>query len=111
MKILMPLPTCGFDPTEVAIPWKILSEDGDEVIFTTPDGRQGTADKLMLTGEKLGILKPLLKARSDAVEAHDAMLEGESFSNPLKYVAALEADFDALYLPGGHDKGVQVGYV
>ena len=103
----MPLPTYGFDPTEVAIPWKILSEAGIEIIFTTPDGQQGVADRLMLSGEKLGILKSLLKARSDAVDAHDAMLKDESFSNPLAYAAALEADFDALYLPGGHDKGVK----
>jgi putative intracellular protease/amidase len=34
----MPLPTYGFDPTEVAIPWKILSEGGIEVVFTTPGG-------------------------------------------------------------------------
>lgn len=107
MKILMPLPAYGFDPTEVAIPWKILSEGGIEVVFTTPGGQQGVADRLMLSGEKLGILKPLLKARSDAVDAHDAMLKDVSFSNPLEFAAALEADFDALYLPGGHDKGVK----
>ena len=106
----MPLPTYGFDPTEVAIPWKILSEGGIEIIFTTPNGQQGAADRLMLSGKKLGVLKPLLKARIDAVEAYDAMLKDESFSNPLEYTAALEADFDALYLPGGHDKGVK-GYL
>jgi protease I len=107
LKVLMPLPNYGFDPTEVAIPWEILSKHGIKVVFTTPDGRQGAADRLMLTGEKLGILKPLLKARSDAVDAHNAMLKDESFSNPREYAAALEADFDALYLPGGHDKGVK----
>jgi putative intracellular protease/amidase len=91
----------------VAIPWKILSKGGIEVVFTTPDGQQGAADRLMLTGEKLGILKPLLMARSDAVDAHEAMLKNESFGKPLEYAAALESDFDALYLPGGHDKGVK----
>jgi len=107
LKILIPLPTYGFDPTEVAIPWKILSEGGIEVVFTTPDGQPGDADRLMLTGEKLGILKPLLRARSDAVDAHEEMLENESFGNPIEYAAALECDFDALHLPGGHDKGVR----
>jgi len=107
VKILMPLPTYGFDPTEVAIPWEILSKRGVEVVFTTPDGQQGAADRLMLTGEKLGILKPLLKARSDAVAAYDAMVEDPSFRNPLDYATARHEGFNALYLPGGHDKGVK----
>jgi len=103
----MPLPTYGFDPTEVAIPWEVLSNRGIEVVFATPGGQQGAADKLMLTGDRLGILKPLLKARSDAVSAHDAMVEESSFRNPLDYAAAYHESFDALYLPGGHDKGVK----
>ena len=107
MKVLIPLPTYGFDPTEVAIPWELLSKGGIEVVFATPDGRQAATDRLMLTGAKLGILKPLLKARSDAVTAHDAMIKESSFRNPLDYAAARHESFDALYLPGGHDKGVK----
>jgi len=99
MSLLVPLPSYGFDPTEVAIPWQVLSERGIEVIFATPNGGQGTADKLTLTGEKLGILKPLLQARDDAVAAHNAMLNDDSFRRPLKYAAARHDDFDALLLP------------
>ncbi len=107
MKILMPLPSYGFDPTEVAIPWKLLSDRGIEVVFTTPNGKQGAADRLMLTGDKLGVWKPLLKARNDAVDAHDAMVEEASFREPREYAAVQEEDIDALYLPGGHDKAVR----
>ena len=107
LKVLMPLPIYGFDPTEVAIPWEILSERGIEVVFTTPGGQQAAADRLMLTGEKLGILKLLLKARRDAVAAHDAMIEESSFRHPLDYADVRYESYDALYLPGGHDKGVK----
>lgn len=107
MKILIPLPSYGFDPTEVAIPWKILSDDNVEVVFATPNGKPGAADRLMLTGEKLGIWKPLLKARADAVDAYDEMGQDFSFGRPREYAAVREAEFDALYLPGGHDKAVK----
>jgi protease I len=107
MKILIPLPSYGFDPTEVAIPWKILSDDNVEVVFATPNGKPGAADRLMLTGEKLGIWKPLLKARADAVDAYVEMGQDVSFGRPREYAAVREAEFDALYLPGGHDKAVK----
>jgi protease I len=107
LKILMPLPSYGFDPTEVGIPWKILSERDIGVVFATPDGLQGAADRLMLTGDRLGVWKSLLKARSDAVAAYDDMLNDASFCNPQSYSSVRETDFDALYLPGGHDKAVR----
>ena len=47
-KILMPVPAYGFDPTEAAIPWKILSEKGFDIGFATPDGTQACADIFML---------------------------------------------------------------
>jgi len=37
--ILMPLPSEGFEPTEVAVPWKILRKAGVEVVFATLDGK------------------------------------------------------------------------
>jgi len=105
-RILIPLPTYGFDPTEVAIPWRLFSEKY-EVVFMTPNGDKGTPDSLMVTGEKLGILKSVLMARKDAVDAYYEMKKNVSFCNPIKYEDALEGVFDALYLPGGHDKKVK----
>lgn len=106
-KILIPLPTYGFDPTEVSIPWKILTDAGKIVVFATPDGAIGTPDDIMVTGKGLGIWKPLLRARSDAVDAYHAMKESAAFKKPVKYADVKEADYDALYLPGGHDKRVK----
>ncbi len=68
-KVLIPLPSCGFDPSEAAIVWKFLTESGNEVIFSTPGGTKATADKRMVTGAGPGIWKPFLRARQDAVDA------------------------------------------
>ena len=106
-KILIPLPAYGFDPTEAAIPWKILTETGHELVFCTPGGEQASTDRLMLKGERLGIWKPVLRARKDAVEAYSEMEACAAFINPCAYEEAQEANFDALLLPGGHDKGVK----
>jgi putative intracellular protease/amidase len=49
--VLIPLPALDFDPTEVAVSWKVLSDFGHEVRFATPDGHMASADELMVTGE------------------------------------------------------------
>jgi protease I len=106
-KILIPIPSYGFDPTEVSIPWKLITEKGFKISFLTPEGKKASADSLMLKGEKLGIWKPMLRARQDAVDAYYAMKKTESFCNPLKYIDVKERDYAAILLPGGHDKGVK----
>ena len=106
-KVLVPLPSYGFDPTEVAIPWKLLSQKEIELTFISPQGNKAVPDKLMLKGERLGIWKSLLQARKDAVDAYYEMEKTEAFCNPRKYAEVKEEDFDALLLPGGHDKGVK----
>ncbi|MDO9263475.1 MAG: type 1 glutamine amidotransferase domain-containing protein [Desulfosalsimonadaceae bacterium] len=106
-KIVIPLPSYGFDPTEAALPWKLLSENTMEIVFATPEGNKASADILMLTGGKLGVWKSVLRARQDAVDAYYEMEKTESFCNPLKYNDVKEGNVDAILLPGGHDKGVK----
>jgi protease I len=106
-KVLIPLPDYGFDPTEAAIPWLLLTARGYDVQFATPGGYSGMADMRMLRGEQLGIWKWLLQARKDAVVAYHQMSNSDAFCNPRKYEDITAADFDALLLPGGHDKGVR----
>ena len=77
------------------------------VVFATPDGNIATADTVMLSGNSLGILKPILRARKDAVDAHAEMEVSDAYCQPLKYVDAHEKEFDAMFLPGGHDKSVK----
>lgn len=106
-KVLLPLPAFGFDPTEVAIPWKLLSNEGIEVIFTTPNAERAVVDKRMLLGDNLGIWKPVLMARDDAVLAHHQMIESPAFVHPISYSEIEPDDFDGILLPGGHDKPVR----
>jgi len=105
-RIIIPLPSYGFDPTEVAIPWKLMVQAGHLPVFATPRGETAEADRLMLTGDRLGILKPLLRARLDAVDAYGELLEDPAFQSPIPYSAIQSADFDGILLAGGHDKGV-----
>ncbi len=107
IKVLIPIPSYGFDPTEVAIPWKLISENNFEVTFATPEGIKGNADIKMLRGINLGIWKSLLRANQDAVNAYCEMNTSKSFSNPLKYEELNAENFDAILLPGGHDKGMK----
>jgi protease I len=106
-KVLIPLPRYGCDPSEVAIPWLLLKEQQFEITFITPDGHLATADEIMLTGKSLGLLKPVLQARQDAVNAYRQMERSVEFNTPLKYTDVKAGDFDGLLLPGGHDKGVK----
>jgi protease I len=106
-KVLIPLPRYGCDPSEVAIPWLLLKEQQFEITFITPDGHMASADEIMLTGKSLGLLKPVLQARQDAVNAYRQMESSVEFTTPLKYTDVKVDDFDGLLLPGGHDKGVK----
>lgn len=107
MKILIPIPSYGFDPTETAIPWKLLTENNFQVTFATPKGEKAEGDELMVKGKNLGIFKQVLRARKDAVDAYNNMTESSEFLNPIKYSDVKEQDYDSIFLPGGHDKGVK----
>jgi protease I len=106
-RVLMPLPSRGFDPSETGIPWRVLSDLGHHVVFATPDGEPGVADSRMVTGEGLGLLAPLLRADRNGRSAYDAMIASPEFRTPLRYEAIADNPFDALLLPGGHAKGMK----
>jgi putative intracellular protease/amidase len=101
-KVLIPLPARDFDPTEVAVSWKVLTALGHEVIFATPDGRPGVADDIMLTGRGLPLVGRLLRANADGRAAHAAMLADPAFQSPLRWDDIATTAFDGLLLPGGH---------
>ena len=107
INILIPLPSYGFDPTEVAIPWKILTNNGIKITFATPNGSPAQGDEIMLTGKKLGIFKYLLKARKDGVEAYSLMSLSNEFKHPMSYDEIQPSVYNGIFLPGGHDKGVR----
>ena len=107
MAILIATSTKDFDPTEVAVPWRILSDAGVEIVFATDTGQVGAADPRMIDGQDLGILKPFLIATKPAREAYQMMLADKAFQSPITYEDIRPGDYDALLLPGGHAKNVK----
>jgi protease I len=107
VKALITTSTQGFDPSEVAIPWKILSAAGVDIRFATDTGQQASPDQIMLTGEGLGPFKRALIARKDASKACAELQNDPHFQAPTDYAAIDPDDFDGLLLPGGHAKEVR----
>lgn len=102
-RIIVPLPDKDFDTTEVAIPWKHFIEAGFEVTFSTEEGKQGQTDPRLLTGVLFG----QLGAKPEAVAAYRELEENAAFQHPIPYDAINMQDYDLLFLPGGHAKGMR----
>lgn len=112
--VLLPIPSRDFDPSEVAVSWKILTQRGHRVVFATPDGRPGACDPIMLTGigldpwsgvpvlRHLRVLGLLLGANADARRAYAEMLRDAAFQHPLRWDQIRAEDVDGLLLGGGH---------
>ena len=112
--VLIPLPQRDFDPSEAAVPWRILVAQGHRVTFATPDGKPAAADPIMLSGEgldpwgcipglrKLTVFGRLLRANADARRDYAVMVKDSAFNAPLRWDAINPAHFDGLLLPGGH---------
>ncbi|MFV2073910.1 MAG: type 1 glutamine amidotransferase domain-containing protein [Thermoanaerobaculales bacterium] len=105
--ILVPIPRTDFDPTEVAVPWRVLTEAGVAVRFATLDGTPGTADPRMVTGNGLGPLKLVLRADARGRDAYARLLDDPHFNEPLTFGQMIASDFDGLHLPGGHAAGMK----
>ncbi|PHS29232.1 MAG: hypothetical protein COA85_01445 [Robiginitomaculum sp.] len=106
MTILIALSTHDFDPTEVAVPWDILRQNGQEVCFATDTGSVGETDPRMLYGNGLGIFKGMLAARKSARQTYLRLCQEPAFLNPIRFEDIRPADYDGLILPGGHAKGM-----
>ena len=56
-RVLIPLPDRDFDVTEVAVPWRMLTDAGHEVVFATEEaGTLPAGDPRLLTGVLFGQL-------------------------------------------------------
>jgi len=107
MKILCPLPTKDFDPSEVAIPWLTLTKKGHELVFATPKGVKALTDMRMITGDGLGPFKSTLIAEQKARDTYYECVASHEFNHPINYISIKPEKYDALLLPGGHDKGMK----
>jgi putative intracellular protease/amidase len=102
-KVVFPLPDRDFDPTETAIPWRVLTGAGHEVQFATAEGATPAADPRLLEGVLFG----QLGAEPPAKKAYAAMTSDAAFRAPLTYRALVPGAFDGLWLAGGHAKGMR----
>ncbi|MDC8985160.1 type 1 glutamine amidotransferase domain-containing protein [Mycobacterium marinum] len=112
--VLIPIPDRDFDPTEVAVSWRVLTQDGHRVIFATESGAAGIADDIMVSGRGLDIWSALpvlgsvsligrmLRANKDGRRCYELMRQSVEFQHPLSWAQATLAGVDALLLPGGH---------
>jgi putative intracellular protease/amidase len=113
-RVLIPIPSRDFDPTEVAASWQVLSRLGHEVVFATPDGRPGRGDELMLTGEGLdpwGFLPGarrvvgigrFLRADAGGREAYQQLERSAAFRAPIRWENIELDSVGGVLLPGGH---------
>ncbi len=97
-RILMPLPDDGFDVTEVAVPWHLLTDAGHDVVVATEAGRAPSADPLLLTGVVFG----KLGAEPEPIEFYRAFEQSETRRAPRHWADVDVTEFDGLLLPGGH---------
>lgn len=102
-RIAIPLPDTDFDVTEVAVPWKLWTEAGHEVVFLTERGTKPAADPLLLTGVLFG----QLGAEPEPKRFYDEMTRDPRFVSPAKWDALSVEAFDALHLAGGHAPGMR----
>ena len=105
--ILIPLPSCDFDPTESGVPWQLLRRRGHRVVFATPDGKPAEADAKTLDGRGLGPFAALLRADANGRSAYEDMTRSREFRHPIPYPDIRGTQVDALVLPGGHAPGMR----
>lgn len=103
-RVLIPLPDRDFDVTEVAVPWKLLTRAGHEVVFATEKGGAApAADPLLLTGVLFG----KLGAADEPKAFYAELTETPWFQRPIAWESLQPSDYDALLLPGGHAPGMR----
>lgn len=105
-RVLVPLPDTDFDPTETAVPWKVLTDAGHDVVFATEEGKKPACDPLLVRKEQ--VLFGQLGAKPGPKAVYLDMAEkSDAFAKPMKWRDIDPDSFDALVLPGGHAQGMK----
>jgi putative intracellular protease/amidase len=102
-KVLFPLPDRDFDITEVAVPWRLLRDAGHEPVFATETGATPACDPLLITGVVFG----KLGARPEPLAFYRELEKAPEFISPRRWDDCVAADFDSLFLAGGHAPGMR----
>ena len=104
MQVLIPLPDRDFDVTEVAVPWRLLTDAGHEAVFATEHGGVApAADQRLLDGVIFG----RLGAYDEPKAFYRELLQATAFQRPVAWASLNPADYDGLLLAGGHAPGMR----
>ncbi|MFK0024618.1 type 1 glutamine amidotransferase domain-containing protein [Streptomyces sp. NPDC090798] len=104
MRVLMPVPDRDFDVTEVAVPWRILTDAGHEVVLATERaGTRPAADPRLLTGVLFG----QLGAAEEPRRFYEQLAAAPEFTTTVSWAEADVEEYDGLLLPGGHAPGMR----
>src|SRR4051794_30917764 len=104
MRVLMPLPDRDFDVTEVAVPWRLLTDAGHEVAFATERaGTRPAADPRLLTGVLFG----QLGAEDEPKRFYEQLTAAPAFTATAGWADVDVTAYDGLLLPGGHAPGMR----
>jgi putative intracellular protease/amidase len=104
VRVLMPLPDTDFDTTEVAVPWRLLTDAGHEVVFATEAG--GTpprCDQRLIDGVLFG----QLGAKPEPIEFYRQLERDERYADPVSWLDLDVTAYDGLILAGGHAPGMR----
>jgi len=102
-RVLVPLPDHDFDTTEVAVPWRLLTRAGHEVVFATERAAVPACDPRLLTGVLFG----KLGADPEPIAFYRELERSPELQKPIAWASIDPAAFDALLLPGGHAPGMR----
>jgi putative intracellular protease/amidase len=104
VRVLIPLPDRDFDVTEVAVPWRALTDAGHDAVFATERGGDApVADPRLLDGVIFG----QLGAYEEPKAFYRQLAETDRFRDPVAWTDLRAVDYDALLLPGGHAPGMR----
>jgi putative intracellular protease/amidase len=103
-RVLVPLPDRDFDPTEAAVPWRLLTDAGYEIVFATERGGAPPAcDARALRGIVFG----RFGAGTEVQTFYAELEQAAEFRSPVAWTDADPERFDGLLLPGGHAPGMR----
>lgn len=104
MRVLIPVPDRDFDVTEVAVPWRLLTDAGHEVVFATERaGTRPAADPRLLTGVLFG----RLGAEPEPRRFYEQLTAAPEFAATVSWADVEVGEYDGLLLPGGHAPGMR----
>ncbi|MEZ4445277.1 MAG: type 1 glutamine amidotransferase domain-containing protein [Polyangiaceae bacterium] len=103
-RVWMPLPDRDFDLTEAAVPWRLLTDAGHEVVIATERGGQAPAcDQRLIDGVIFG----QLGAEPEPIAFYRELEASAAFRAPVAWTELDPTQLDALVLPGGHAPGMR----